>query len=113
MDVTITRDPRYSKIDNLFVLLAKKARPSGLPKPVQEAIADSAFTGRADETITVLSHEPRKITLVGLGKRDALTIRGIRAALYSVGKTAKRLRDRSIAVTLPYTIGELNAAEVT
>ena len=113
MEVTISREPKWSKIDHLFVLLAEKDKPQGLPKAVQKAVDGSGFGGRADEILTILSDEPRKVTLIGLGKRDALTIRSIRAALYSAAKTAKRSRDRSIAVTLPYTIGKLGAMETT
>jgi leucyl aminopeptidase len=108
MEVTLTREPRYSKIDHLFVLLAEKDRPAGLSKSVLLAIDDAGFSGRADESITVLSDEPRKITLVGLGKRDALTIRSVRAALYSIAKTARKLHDRSIAVNLSYSIPPLD-----
>src|SRR5438874_10301005 len=112
MDVTINRDPKLSKTDHLFVLLAENDRPA-LSKPLQRAIKDAAFAGRADESITVLSSEPKKTTLVGLGKRDALSIRSVRAALYSVAKMAKRLRDRSITVLLPYTIASLDAEQTT
>ena len=115
MDVSINNEPKWSKIDHLFVLLAEKHRPQRLPlsKSVLESIRDSGFTGRADESITILSDEPRKVTLHGLGKRDAISIRSIRAALYSVGKTAKKLHDRSIAVFIPYTIDTLSDEEMT
>jgi leucyl aminopeptidase len=116
MDVTLTRQPKWSKIDHLFVLLAendKRAPELPLGKSIQKAIDGSGFTGRTDEAITLLADEPRKMTLIGLGKRDALSIRVVRGALYSIGKTAKRSRDRSIAVALPYTIPRLDAAETT
>ena len=116
MHVSLTREPKWSKIDHLFVLLAendKRARELPLGKAIQKAIDGSGFVGRAEEAITLLADEPRKITLIGLGKRDALSIRGVRGALYSVSKTAKKLRDRSIAVALPYTIPRLDAAETT
>src|ERR1700737_2109440 len=105
MDVVINPDPKWSKVDHLFVLLAENDRPAGADKRIVKAISDSGFVGRADESITVLSDAPRKLTLMGLGKRESLTIRGLRAALYSIGKTAKKARDRSIAVRLPYAIG--------
>ena len=111
MQVTINREPKWSKIDHLFVLLAEKDKSPAVPRFVKDSVDEAGFTGRADESITVLSKEPRKITLVGLGKRDGLTIRGLRAALYSVAKTARRLRERSIAVALPYTVGTLDAAD--
>ena len=116
MDVSLTREPKWSRIDHLFVLLAendKRARELPLGASIQKAIDGSGFVGRTDEAITLLSDEPRKVTLIGLGKRDALSIRGVRSALYSVSKTAKKLRDRSIAVALPYTIPRLDAAETT
>src|SRR5438105_6494306 len=116
MQVTLTREPKWSKIDHLFVLLAendKRARELPLGASIQKAIDGSGFIGRADEAITLLGNEPRKVTLIGLGKRDELSIRGVRSALYSVSKTAKKLRDRSIAVALPYTIPRLDAAETT
>lgn len=101
MDVTISKDAKWPKIDHLFVLLPEKSPAPALPKAVQSAIADSGFTGRAEESITILTGEPRKVTLVGLGKPDKVSIRSLRAALYSVAKTAKKLRDSSIAVSLP------------
>jgi len=100
MDVTLNPDPKFSKIDHLFVLLAENEKRSPI-KSVQRVLSASGFTGRADEAITVLSDTPRKITLMGLGKRDAITLRSIRAALYSIGKTARKQRDRSIAVSVP------------
>ena len=100
MDVTLNPDPKWSKIDHLFVLLAENEKRSPI-KSVQKAISGSGFTGRADETITVLSDAPKKTSLMGLGKRDAITLRSIRAALYSIGKTARKQRDRSIAVSVP------------
>jgi len=100
MDVTLNPDPKFSKIDHLFVLLAENEKRSPI-KSVQKVLSGSGFTGRADEAITVLSDTPRKITLMGLGKRDAITLRSVRAALYSIGKTARKQRDRSIAVSVP------------
>jgi leucyl aminopeptidase len=107
MDVSISREPKWSKTDHLFLLLAEATKPPkhiDLPKGVAKLIEGSRFSGRADETITILSneagHEPRKVTLVGLGKADALTIRGLRAALYAAGKIAKKQRDKNIAVAI-------------
>ena len=106
MDVTLNPDPKWSKIDHLFVLLAENEKRSPI-KSVQKAISGSGFTGRADETITVLSDAPKKTSLMGLGKRDAITLRSIRAALYSIGKTARKQRDRSIAVSVPDGIEDI------
>ncbi len=116
MDVSINREPKWSKIDHLFVLLAendKRFRELPLNKSIQNAVDGAGFTGRSDETITVLSDRPRKITLIGLGKQDALSLRGISAAFYSIGKVAKKQRDRSIAVVVPYTLPQRDAADST
>src|SRR5205807_3345484 len=103
MEVSISREPKWSKVDHLFLLLAESARPPkhvDLPKGVAKLIEASRFSGRSDESITLLADEPRKVTLIGLGKEDAVTIRSLRAALYSAGKTAKKGRDKSIAVVI-------------
>jgi leucyl aminopeptidase len=117
MNVEIAREPKLSKIDHLFLLLAEKPREAGLPPAIAElankATVDARFEGRSDEQITILSGEPRKITLIGLGKQEALTIRGARAALYAVAKIAKRNRDARIAVHLPYLLPSLDANQTT
>jgi leucyl aminopeptidase len=115
MQVVISRDPKLSKIDHLFVVLAEGSRPE-LPvssKAITQAFDGSGFAGRSDETITVLAGEPRKITLIGAGKEDALSTRGIRAALYRIGKIARSHRDASIAVAVPYLLPKLSAVETT
>ena len=113
MDVTINKDPKWSKIDHLFILVPEGGKLPALPKTTTRALAPAKFTGRSDETITILAGEPEKVTLVGMGKADKLTIRSLRAALYSVAKTAKRLRDESIGVMLPREIGSLDDDELT
>ncbi|HET7711904.1 MAG TPA: leucyl aminopeptidase, partial [Thermoanaerobaculia bacterium] len=117
MRVDISRDPKLNKIDHLFVLLTEKAEGAEFPPAVAEiarkATADSKFGGRADESITLLTTAPPKTTLIGLGKRDALTLRGIRAGLYNAAKTAKRHRDRSIAVVVPYLLDGMDVAATT
>jgi leucyl aminopeptidase len=103
MQVDIVREPKLSKIDHLFVLLAEGKHD--VPwEPVQKAIRDAKFEGRSDESITILSGEPRKVTLIGLGKEDKLTHRGVRAAITSAGRTAKKHRDARIALFLPYPL---------
>ena len=90
MNVDIQKELKLSKIDHLFVALAEKDKDAELPalvaKTIRKAIDGARFEGRADESITILADEPRKITLMGLGKKDQLTLRGIRAALYSIAK---------------------------
>src|SRR2546423_3285810 len=109
MEVLINADPKLSKLDHLFVLLVEGDKPRAWRK----AVDDAGFSGRSDETITLLNGEPRKLTLVGLGKREKLTIRAVRAAIHSVAKTAKKHRDATIGVSLPYTVGALSAEETT
>ena len=114
MQVEISREPKWSKVDHLFLLLAensKAPRDGQVPKGVAKAIADSGFTGRSDESITLLSDEPRKVTLLGLGKEDGLSLRGLRGALFAIAKIAKRQRDAAIAVVYPYTLPKLSEDE--
>jgi Leucyl aminopeptidase len=114
MDVTITREPRVAKADHLFVLIAENGHPNVAgAAQAMKAIADTGFTGKTDETLTTVAGEPKKITLIGIGKLEALTIRGLRTALFSVAKTAKKQRDRNIIVVLPYTVPKLDADETT
>ena len=105
MQVHITRDAKLSKFDHLFVLLTEGEKA----EPVAKAIADARFEGRSDETITVLAGQPRKITLIGLGKKDKLTLRGVRAAIAAVGRTAKKHRDPKIAVHFAHLLPGLDA----
>ena len=94
---------RGSKNKGKTVMLAMDAsRVSG-----DQALIADEFSRASTYT------QPRTITLVGLGKRDALSIRGTRAALYAIAKSAKKHRDKSIAVVFPYSIGTLDAAETT
>ncbi len=113
MKVSITRDPNLSRIDHLFVLLAESPRRLTLPPPVKSAIDDSGFGGRAEESITILAEEPRKITLLGLGKESELSIRALRAGVMAAAKIARKQRDRRIAVSFPYALPDLDAAETT
>ncbi len=76
-------------------------------------IEASRFSGRSDESITLLADEPRKVTLIGLGKEDGFTIRSLRAALYSAGKTAKKGRDKTIAVVIGSAPAKLSDDEAT
>ena len=78
MQVDISRDVKLSKIDHLFVLLAEGKHDVDLPDAVRKAIRDSKFEGRSDEVLTLLAGEPRKITLIGLGKPEAITHRNVR-----------------------------------
>src|ERR1051326_3062173 len=51
----------------------------------------------------LLGAERKKITLIGVGKPDAVNLRTIRQALYSAAKTAKKHRNTNIAVVAPFT----------
>ncbi|HSP14624.1 MAG TPA: leucyl aminopeptidase [Thermoanaerobaculia bacterium] len=113
MKVEIASEPRFRKLDHFFVLAAQNADLDGIAADVA---ARGRFEGRKDETITSLEDEPRKVTLVGLGKRDDLSIRGLTKALGTVAKIAQKQRDRRIAVevvpSLP-GIGPVAATRVT
>ena len=106
MDVSLNKEPKWSKIDHLFVLLAEDDKPN-LTKSINKLVDGSGFKGNSDETITLLANEPRKVTLMGLGKSDAITLRLIRTAFYAIGKLARKQRDRSIAVAMPYPIADV------
>jgi leucyl aminopeptidase len=113
MQVDVVREPKFSKFDHLFVLVTEEPRSGDFPDVAQGAIDAAAFEGRADESITILGEGPDKITLIGLGKPDALTLRGIRTALYAVAKAAKKHRSTAIGVVAPYTLRRLDAAQST
>ena len=111
VQITLSNDPKLSKIGNLFILL-----PEGETKPevpfdkklrerIHQAISRSGFTGRSEESVSLLGEgDPAKITLVGLGKSDAVSRRSLRAALYGVAKSARRNRDSSIALFSPVVL---------
>ena len=106
MQVDIARDVKLSKIDHLFVLLAEGAQ--NIPDAVAKIVKDAKFAGRSEETLTVLAGEPRKVTLIGLGKQDAITHRNVRAAITTAGRTAKKHRDANIALIFPYTLPRMD-----
>src|SRR5687767_5266774 len=109
MQVDIVREPDLSKIDHLFVLLAEGPLEDGdVPKSVHKLVTGAGFSGRTEEVITLLVAEKRKVTLVGLGKRDALSLRGVRAAIATAGRTAKKHRDARIGLALPYALPGLD-----
>src|SRR5690349_5053784 len=109
MKVEIVREAKLSKIDHLFVVLAEgvKAEATNVSELVDKAVSDAGFGGRADETITLLAGTPRKLTLVGIGKK--ITIRAVRGAIYANGKIARKQRDRKIAVVVPLVIPDFDA----
>ena len=109
MKVEIVREAKLSKTDHLFVVLAEgvEAEATAVDELVQKAVSDAGFGGRSDETITILTGTPRKLTLVGIGKK--ITVRAIRAALYAIGKIARKQRDKKIAVAVPLTIPDFEA----
>ncbi|MGK2858181.1 MAG: leucyl aminopeptidase [Thermoanaerobaculia bacterium] len=103
MNVTVSRELTLSSIDHLYVFVTEEMNldiPARLRARVERAVADSGFEGRSDESITILAGTPRKLTLVGLGKGEKLSHRGLRAAIYALGKAARRNRDRKIGVAL-------------
>jgi len=112
MQVDIAREPKLSKIDHLFVLLAEGKHDVALPA-VQKAVKDAKFEGRSEESITILTGEPRKLTLIGLGKHNDLSLRGVRGAITAAGRIAKKHRDANIALLFPYTLPEMSEDETT
>jgi leucyl aminopeptidase len=115
MQVDISRDAKLTKLDHLFVLLAEGARdlsaaPEALRSAVESAVKGSGFEGRGEEAITIVARSPRKLTLIGLGKLDKLTLRGVRAAVTAAGRTAKRHRDGKIGLYFPYELPSLDDA---
>jgi leucyl aminopeptidase len=114
MDVTITREPKLAKADHLFVLIAENSKPDiEMAAKAMQTVAAAGFTGRTDESLSTVSDEPKKITLVGIGKEEELSIRGLRAALYRVATMARKHRDRNIIVALPYAIPRLGIEQTT
>lgn len=119
MYVDITREPKLSRTDHLVVFLAEDSKqklelPAALRSRIERIISRAGFVGRSDASITVLEGTaPKKITLAGLGKEGSLTPRGVRGAMSSVGKIAKRNRDKSVAVMFPYILAGLDARATT
>lgn len=117
--VDITKDPKLSKIDELFILLTESdSDPSGLPDELREevvsAIREARFTGRTDEGITLLRNgSSSRLTLVGLGKKERLSPRLLKAALYGVAKISRRNRAEQIAVAFPYVLPGLEVVATT
>jgi leucyl aminopeptidase len=113
MQVDITKEAKLAKLDHLFVLLADSPRALELPVAVANAIKAAKFSGRTEEQLTILTGEPRKVTLIGLGKADALTQRGARVAITAAGRIAKKQRDAKIAVLFPYLLPDMNEEQTT
>jgi leucyl aminopeptidase len=117
MRVDVSLEPKLSKLDHLFVVLSEKPRDLELAEGLRTLIADaidrSGFDGRCDESITILSDQPRKLTLVGTGKPENFSIRGLRGALFSIAKIAAKHHDRRIGVALTGRLtGNLTDASV-
>jgi leucyl aminopeptidase len=114
VQVEIQAEPKFSKIEHLFVLLAEGAGadelnlPGDLKKTVAAAVKEGGFGGRSDESFTILHGAPAKITIIGLGKREAISLRGAKAAVYAIAKTARRNRNKTIAVAFPYALPGLD-----
>ncbi len=111
MQVDISRDVKLSKLDHLFVLLAEGKLDVEIPAVAKKAVADARFEGRGEEVLTILAAEPRKVTLIGLGKHESLTLRGARAGITAAGRIAKKQRDAKIALLLPYELPNMDADE--
>ena len=117
MKVEITREPKLGKIDHLFILIAEEADDlliaESLRGAVEEAIDRSGLQGRSGETVTILSEQPRKMTLIGIGKYEAFCNRALRTGIHAVGKIARKHRDQKIAVVVPYTLPDHDAEQTT
>ena len=117
MDVDISREPKLATLDHLFVLLAEGAHDldatTEVVALVKKTIDGAGFEGRSDESITILTGQPKKLTLIGLGKEDALTIRGLRVALKAIATIARKQRDGAIAVLFPYLLPNLSPEQTT
>lgn len=120
MQVEVKHQPNLAKIENLYVLLPEDSKFAGLSFPealrglLAPTIEASGFTGRNDTSITIVhGTAPARITLIGLGKEKDLSIRRLRAALHSVAKSARKNRDKSIALFFPYTVPPLDDAATT
>ena len=111
LQVELTRSPRLSKMDNVYVLAAQSddggtypALPEDLAAIVTRAARRAGFAGRTDEVITFLPDSgPRKVTLVGLGKECALASSRLRSAIYSIAKISRKGRDEKIAAFFPWS----------
>jgi leucyl aminopeptidase len=108
MQVEISRELKPAKVDHLFVFLAEEKLSVEVPAEVKKAVEESKFSGRSDESVTILAGQPRKITLIGLGKRESLSQRGMRAAITAAGRTAKKHRDTKIALLFPYLLPRMD-----
>ena len=111
MQVDISRDVKLSKFDHLFVLLAEGKLDVAVPAAAKKSMSEARFEGRSEEVLTILAGEPRKITLIGLGKHESLTLRGARAGITAAGRIAKKQRDAKIALLFPYVLPDMDADE--
>ena len=113
MKVDIVPEANPSKFDHLFVLLPEDSGRDGIPPFARKYAEDAGFSGRSEEAITILTSEKKKLTLIGLGKREALTLRGLRAGIAAAGRTAKKHRDAKIALAFSGPAGGLDLEETT
>src|SRR6185295_12589704 len=117
MNVEITREPKLSRLDHLFVIVPERGDLLQLAEPIRRIVEGvmnrSRFEGRADESITTLESEPRKITLVGAGKPEAFSIRALKTALMIIAKTAQKQRDQRIAVAVAASLPDQEAEAAT
>lgn len=114
MYVQIHSAPDFEQIDTLFILLGenpgekKLNLPDAIRAPVQEALAEFSFEGRAGEILTLTSEAPRKVTLLGIRGEERLDQRSIRASLFAVAGLARGNKDDRIAVLFPDRLPHLD-----
>lgn len=118
MKVEVQTQFNPEKIDNLYVMLTEGSEaPLNLPESLNTLLRDmietSGFSGRSEQMVSLISDEPRKLTLVGLGKAEKLDHKVARAGFFQIAHHAQKNVDEEIAVVFPYRIGEMTDAEMT
>jgi leucyl aminopeptidase len=112
LQLDLSNDPRRLKAEHLYLLLTEGTTDSDIPE-VATALQKSGFGGRSEETLTVFTgRKPARVTLLGLGKPEKLTIRSLRSAVYATAKRARKARETSIAIGFAGDPGNHTRAEV-
>ncbi|HXI14075.1 MAG TPA: leucyl aminopeptidase [Thermoanaerobaculia bacterium] len=114
MDVNVSATPEVARLDHVFFFVAEddndynRRLPSELARNFVLLREQAAFTGKSDESVTSFVDKARKVTLSGLGKRKDISARSLKVALYAMAKSARKSRDRSIALVFPYELPHLS-----
>jgi len=119
LQTTISTNPSFQRTDHLFVLLleGRKLPKLNLPKAIsnriERTIKAAKFQGRNGENASDLGKAPTQLTLIGLGRKDQMTDRVVRAAIHQIGRSSHQNRNRSVAVIFPYQFPGLDDAETS